>query len=154
ELENRGRMEEAMAEYLKAAELSLDNTLFLNHAAWRLATCPEPKLRKGSRALELAKKAVELMPQEPHCWNTLGVAEYRARNWKAAIEALKKAEDLDPGRYFAWNAIFLAMAHWQLGEQGQAREEYEQAVEWMQTKEPKNEELRRFRAEAEELMSA
>ena len=51
---------------------------------------------------------------------------------------------------FEW--FFLAMAYWQLSEKQKARPWYEKAVEWMDKHDPKNEELRRFRAEAEELL--
>jgi serine/threonine protein kinase/Flp pilus assembly protein TadD len=151
-LEDSGRFGEGIAEYLKAAEVTVDNPLIYNHAAWRLATCQEPKLRNASRAVELARKAVELSPRDSLIWNTLGVAEYRVGNWKAATEALKKAQELEPARYFAWNAFFLSMAHWQLGQKEQARKEYKQAAEWMETKESNNEELHRFRCEAEQLL--
>jgi hypothetical protein len=50
------------------------------------------------------------------------------------------------------NAFFIAMAHWQLGEHGEARKWYDRAVEWMEKYEPEDEELRRFRAEAEDLL--
>ena len=44
------------------------------------------------------------------------------------------------------------MAHWQLGDKNQARKWYDQAVAWMDKNQPKDDELRRFRAEAEELL--
>ena len=44
------------------------------------------------------------------------------------------------------------MAHWQMGDTEQARKSYDQAVTWMEQTQPQNEELLRFRAEAEELM--
>jgi WD40 repeat protein len=123
-----------------------------NTLARLLVTCPEPKFRNPSRAVELAKKAVELAPQQSSYWNTLGVAHYRAGNWKEAIEKLGKAEALAPGRYFAGNAFFLSMAHWQLGDKEKARQSYTQAVSWMEKSRPDDEELRRFRSEAAESM--
>jgi len=57
-----------------------------------------------------------------------------------------------PGQLLAWNSFFLAMARWQQGEQEQARKDYEEAVRWTQEKRPNDEELRRFRAEAEEVL--
>ena len=48
--------------------------------------------------------------------------------------------------------FFLAMAHWRLGDQAQARQWFDQAVKWMDKYQPKNEELGRFRAEAEALI--
>jgi Tfp pilus assembly protein PilF len=48
--------------------------------------------------------------------------------------------------------FYLAMAHWQLGEKDKAREWYDRAVQWMDNNQPTNEELRRFRVEAAELL--
>jgi hypothetical protein len=47
--------------------------------------------------------------------------------------------------------FFLAMAHGQLGDQPQARRWFDKAVQWMDEYQPKNEEMGRFRAEAEAL---
>jgi hypothetical protein len=49
------------------------------------------------------------------------------------------------------NGFFLAMAHWQLGHKTEAREWYDQAVQWMKKYKPIDEELRHFRTEAAEL---
>ena len=46
------------------------------------------------------------------------------------------------------------MAYWQLDEQDEARKWCDQAVEWMEKNKPQDEELKRFRAEAEELLGA
>src|SRR5262249_29472502 len=103
------------------------------------------------RAVEFARKAVELAPKEGNCWNTLGAAQYRAGNWRDAIAALEKSMELqkggDPHDWFV-----LAMAHWQLGEKEKARNWFGQAVQWMDKNQPKNEELRRFRTEAAEVL--
>ena len=42
--------------------------------------------------------------------------------------------------------------HWRLGQQDEARRWYGQAVEWMEKEEPADEELRRLREEAAELI--
>jgi len=109
-------------------------------------------LRDPPRAVELAKKAVDLAPNEGTNWNTLGVAQYRAGDWNDAIEALQKSEELSPDRYFSFNAFFLGLAHWQLDEKDEARKWYDQAVQWMEKNQPQDEDLKRFRAEAEELL--
>jgi hypothetical protein len=44
------------------------------------------------------------------------------------------------------------MAEWQLGNKDEAREWYENAVEWMEKNAADNKELIRFRAEAAELL--
>ena len=69
-----------------------------------------------------------------------------------AITALDKSETFSPGNSVAFNGIFVALAHWQLGHQDEARGWYDKAVEWMDKNGPDDEVLLRFRAEAEELM--
>ena len=66
------------------------------------------------------------------------------------IDALQKSMKLQGENSFDF--FFLAMAHWQLGHEDEARTWYDQAVEWMQKNKPDDAELRRFRAEAEELL--
>ena len=55
------------------------------------------------------------------------------------------------GDSFDW--FFLAMAHWRLGDRDQARTWLKRAVEWMDQHRPHDDELRRFRAEAETLVT-
>ena len=132
--------------------LSVNDTAVLNNLAWLLATCADAQLRNPSEAVTLAKKAVELEPKNGMWWNTLGAAHYRAGDWKAAIAAMNKSMELRKGGdSFDW--FFLAMANWQLGKKEEARKWYDKAVQWMDKNQPKDEELRRFRSEAEELLA-
>ena len=72
-------------------------------------------------------------------------------DWKAALTALKKATDLRfGGTINDW--FFLAMTHWQLGEKDEARKWYDQAVKRMERNAPRDEELLRLRAEAEQVL--
>ena len=123
-----------------------------NELAWLLATCPDATFRDASRAVASARKAVELEPNEGKFWNTLGVAYYRAGQWRESKAALAKSRQLLGGQFESFNTFFLAMAHWRLGERGESRQWYRQAVAWMAKNQPGDEELRRFRAEAEELL--
>jgi Flp pilus assembly protein TadD len=101
--------------------------------------------------VEFARKAVELAPEDGTAWNTLGVALLRAGSWKESINALQKSKDLrKAGDSSNW--FFLAMAHRHLGDQDEARKWYNQGVQWMEKNQPEDEELRRFRAEAAELL--
>jgi tetratricopeptide (TPR) repeat protein len=128
-----------------------DTVSSMNSLAWLLATCPDPNVRNKSRAVELAKKAVELVSNEGNYWNTLGAAHYRSGDGKAAIAALEKSMGLRKGGdSFDW--FFLAMAHCQLGDKEGARKWYDRAVEWMRKNQPSDEQLRRFRAEAGVLL--
>jgi hypothetical protein len=48
--------------------------------------------------------------------------------------------------------FFLAMAHWQSGDKQQGRAWYDRAVHWMDENQPRDEKLRRWRAEAAALL--
>jgi serine/threonine protein kinase/WD40 repeat protein/Tfp pilus assembly protein PilF len=140
--------EQARAAMERALAANRDDARVQNNLAWLLAVCPDLQLRDSARSLVLASKAVELQPNNATYRNTLGVAHYRAGEWRAAIDTLTKAEELRPGTYFGHNAFFLAMAHWQQGDRETARNWFDRAVEWLE-KNPVDEELRRFRIEAE-----
>src|SRR5262249_523587 len=86
--------------------------------AWFLATCPELKRRNPKRAIELAKRAVEIARKEGAYWSTLGAAHYRAGDWNGAIAALEKSVDLG-GR--SLDFFLVAMAYWQLDKKAAAR---------------------------------
>jgi hypothetical protein len=68
---------------------------------------------------------------------------------EGGVEALMKSVQLGKGGD-NFDFFFLAMAHWQLNDK--ARAWYDQAVAWMDKNIPKNEELKRFRAEATALL--
>jgi serine/threonine protein kinase/tetratricopeptide (TPR) repeat protein len=150
-LYNQKKWAEAIAVGRKAVEFELDNAFISNRLAWILATCSEGKLRVPKEAVARASKAVQLAPGVGTYWITLGAAQYRAGEWKAAIGALEKSMELRKGGdSLDW--FFLAMAHWQLGEKEKARTWYDRAVQWMDKNQPNDEELRRFRAEAADLL--
>jgi len=142
----------AIEAYAMAIELDPKNAVGHNNLAWLLATCPDAKFRDSAQAIELTKKAMELAPNEGFYSNTLGVAQYRAGDWQAAVAALEKSNELLGGKELSFNAFFLAMAHWQLGNKDEARNWYDLAVEWTEKNKPQDEELKRFRAEAAELL--
>ena len=109
------RSREAVKLYRELLQIEARDCSTMNNLAWLLSTCTEASVRDPARAVELAKKAVELAPKEGTHWNTLGVAHYRADDWKAAIDALTKSMELRKGGD-SNDWFFLAMAHWQLGD--------------------------------------
>jgi len=146
------RPEEATGIFQKIYKAEPISAITCNYVAWRLATDSYVRHRPPAIAVEFARKAVELAAEDGTVWNTLGVAHLRAGNWQESITALQKSMDLrNGGNSFDW--FFLSMAHWQLGNQDEARKWYDQAVLWMDKNQPDNEELRRFRAEASDLLS-
>src|SRR5262249_16209571 len=133
------------SEFPEAAQADLGSAL--NGLAWLLATCPDPRLRDPAQAVELARKAVERLPNEGATWNTLGVAQYRAGAWDEAGRALTRSMELtEGGSPGDW--LFLAMARWQKGEKDEARSWYDRAVAWMDQNRSRDAALIRFRAEA------
>jgi WD40 repeat protein len=142
------------------ASASADNVIKL----WDVATGQERITLTGHT------KAVRFVAFAPD-GNTLasGSADGTVRLWRAATdsEAAAPRTELKPdeagipnamtrhadasrdskGKELSFNTIFLAMAHWQLG-----NKEDNQAVVWMEKNKPQDEELLRFRAEAAELL--
>ena len=133
----------------KKLKIKVSNNI--GEKAWLLATAPDATARNPEEAVKLAKRALELGPQNAAYWNTLGVAQYRAGAWKEASLALQKSMELrNGGDAFDW--FFIGMAHWQLGQKEEARMQYERALQWMKENLPQESELRRFRSEAEALL--
>ena len=122
-----------------------------NDLAWLLVTCPHPRLRDQVQALGLARTAVDRSPSIGTFRRTLGVAHYRAGDWNAAITALDKSMQLRAGGD-ASDRFFLAIAHWRKGDKEQATKWYDEAIDWMEKNKSQDQELRRFRSEAEDLL--
>jgi uncharacterized protein HemY len=124
-----------------------------------LSDCPDAGLRNPHRAAQLAEKAVELIPEGSDNWAALGVARYRDSQWEEARRAFDKSLQLGVGHVHWSDAIdwfFLAMSNWRLGQQDQARQCYDRAVQVMEKGwgwPTDVEQLRRLRAEAEELLN-
>lgn len=136
------RLWEAARRRPDKADAQCDLALFL-------ATSPDPKYRDPRLAVELATKAVEADSRKGVYWGALGVAHYRAGNWQDAVRAIDKASTLRSGGDVL---LFRAMAHWKLDEKDEARKWYEQGVQWIEKHAPKDEAMRRIRAEAEEIL--
>ena len=124
----------------------------LNELAWYLVTNSDPCFVDPARAVGLAGKAVAVAPDEGQYWNTLGVARYRAGDWAGAVAALEESRRLLGTEFESFNTFFLALAHGRLGDRDAARLWYDRAVVWMDRHRPKDDELRRFRLEAEAMM--
>ena len=122
-----------------------------NHLAWAM-TCDANQTTpfEIARALDSAKTATALDPEEWMYWNTLGVAAFRARDWKLAAESLEKSIGLNNGGG-AIDYFFLAMTRWQQGKPDEAKQLFDRAVTYVQNN-PGDVELRRFHGEAEALL--
>ncbi|MEX2140636.1 MAG: tetratricopeptide repeat protein [Pirellulales bacterium] len=157
-----GRHQDAATDFQKGSELQMRAVQpicrLCNEAAWTIVTGWDRSHGDTSVhdaladcAVELAKTAVRVAPDNGSLLNTLGVAQYRAGRYRDAIESLTKSLQKQPKS--AYDGYFLAMAHWQLSEKPKAREWLEKSLRWTAENDPKNKELLRFRREAEALIS-
>ncbi len=123
-----------------------------NNLAWLLLAGP-PELRAPAEALRHAYRAAELADRPRVYDNTLGVALYRNGEYARAIPALERSLAAGGGETDAYDLYFLAMCHAKLGDKALAKECFERAVRWVESKTGLRaeyaEELRQFRAEAE-----
>jgi Flp pilus assembly protein TadD len=134
-----------------------------NDASWEVVRQAGAKEADYRLALHRAEVAYRLVPQKVSYLTTLGVAQYRAGRYPEAVDTLAQAERLVPLAHHEGSLpvvlTFLAMAHWQLGKKEEARQWYDKAMQWLQENKQllekhvsRQEELGRFRAEAEELL--
>ena len=98
-LERQARFKLAIAEFEKILELDPGHAAAQNNLAWLLATCPEPSLRNGTRAVTLARKT-ELLSggQSPEVLDTLAAAYAESGSFAEAIKTAKHAIELSTAR--------------------------------------------------------
>lgn len=163
-----GRLPEAEAARLQALELreKLAATFpavpryrrDLANCCWAIAAglleSPRPKSGPPRRALEFAKRSVELDDRVPRHWCVLGAAQYRAGNWGDARETLEKVLQLNDrgSEAFAW--FYLAMAHWRLGNKVEARAWYDKGTRRMEQGKPVPQWLQRLHDESSALLES
>jgi serine/threonine-protein kinase len=116
-----------------------------------LTSCPAGQFRDPERAVALAKRALQRVPQSRWGWQVLGEAEYRSGHWEAAIEGLRNAMKFgtkdDPSL-----VLYLAMASWRLGRKAESIGLYDQAVGLIRPERSRDEGLTRLRIEAAALL--
>jgi tetratricopeptide (TPR) repeat protein len=127
-----------------------------NHLAWHFATRPG-RPDQPAALLLVAQRAVELAPEVALYRNTLGVVYYRVERYHEAIEQLERSLRDNKDAAGAFDLFFLAMCHHRLGHVARARDCYDQAVRWTESRHGKlssnwAEELKSFRAEAAALL--
>ncbi|HUW84568.1 MAG TPA: tetratricopeptide repeat protein [Phycisphaerae bacterium] len=87
-----GRVEEAVHHYQQALRIMPDQPTVLDNLAWLLATCPEPEVRDGTRAVALAERACGLVdPTPPQMLDTLAAAYAENGLFDQAVDAATRA---------------------------------------------------------------
>jgi protein O-mannosyl-transferase len=90
----KGRVQDARIEYTKALQISPENLAALSNLAWLLATSPDPALRNGSEAVQLAERAESTSSRNekhPSVLRILAAAYAEAGQFAAAQETARQA---------------------------------------------------------------
>jgi tetratricopeptide (TPR) repeat protein len=94
-LHRQGRLAEAIAEYERAIHLRPESAGILSNLAWMLATCSDPSLRDGQRALALAQRADRLSGgANPRILRSLAAAYAEVNQFGQAAKTARHALDL------------------------------------------------------------
>jgi tetratricopeptide (TPR) repeat protein len=120
--------------------------------AWMLATVPEAAYQDPSRAVELARKATRTDASQPYYWGTLGLAQYRTGDFTGAVASLTRARELRRGEENCQELFLLSMAQGRSGNRALAREWFNKAVRLMEQSKATDDDARRFRAEAAQVL--
>ncbi|QTA90303.1 SPOR domain-containing protein [Desulfonema magnum] len=86
----KGEYDKAIDDHNKSLKINPNYADAYQQIAWTLATCPDVRYRNGPRAVELAKKAVEIH-SEPNFLDTLAAAYAETGNFENAITTQKNA---------------------------------------------------------------
>jgi tetratricopeptide (TPR) repeat protein len=123
-----------------------------NNLALLLAWEQGPPYPGADRAVDLAKRAVELDPQGGSRWRTLGWAHFRAGHWRECLSALERARQLST--WYGADDYFEAIARWHLGEKGEASRHYHAGIRWLEKQASPARQVLHLHDEAEALLGA
>jgi len=88
----KGKADEAIAQFQQELQIAPNSPQALNNLAWLLTTCPNPALRNGRKAVELATQANALTGGEnPIVLHTLAAAFAEAGRFGDAVQSAQKA---------------------------------------------------------------
>jgi Flp pilus assembly protein TadD len=94
-LGQKGAHGDAISHYREAIRLSPQDPRAYNNLAWIRAAHPDPGLRNGAEAVELAEKACELRNErDVHLLDTLAAAYAEAGRFPEAVAAVEQAIEL------------------------------------------------------------
>jgi protein O-mannosyl-transferase len=87
-LSQKGEMQQAVTEWNQTLQIQPDNLDAECNLAWVLATFPDPSIRDGSKALELAQRAVQLSGgKNARIWRLVAAAHGELGQFSEAIKA-------------------------------------------------------------------
>jgi tetratricopeptide (TPR) repeat protein len=101
----------------------------MSRVADYLSFAPADRGRNPARALDLARKAAELRPDDLMALQSLGWALYRAGDWTGSIDSLMKSMGGKPEKGDLCQWLVLAMDYWNQGDRDRARDLFARADE-------------------------
>ena len=138
-------------------ELSPTDALPEQTIAWLYVTGKAETRRRPEEALPLARKALQLDPNNPMGRITLGAVHYRLGHYEEAARIFE-AEAREQHPYRPQSELFLAMVLHRMGRSESAREAYQGALKWPRPailSHPEFErKFQRLRAEAEAVLAS
>jgi Flp pilus assembly protein TadD len=94
-ISQEGRMSEAIALWEKALDLQPNNVNALSNLAWVLATSPAAAIRDGAKAVEFAKRLLQLSGgANPRIFRTLAAAYAESGRFSEAIDTAQRGWEL------------------------------------------------------------
>jgi tetratricopeptide (TPR) repeat protein len=122
----------------QAQRLNPNDHRYPNSLATLWLNSNDPADRSRPEVVAFARKALELDQGNKDNWNMLGAALYYAGEWQLAVRTLETSLRLEPtSRSYRADSddsicrCFLAMAQWKLGNKTEARQNYDRAVQWI-----------------------
>ncbi len=109
--QNANQYEKAAEAYIRLAELSPEGPL--NY--YRAILGMYDKAGMNDKAVEIAKKIVELTPGNSDSIYNLGYMYFKLKKFNEAIEAFKKVIEMNPGNTYAYSTlgqIYLELKQW------------------------------------------
>ena len=97
-LKKRGRPEDVLAEFRELTRLNPEVVEPQNALAWNLVVPRNRPRQDYEEALNHARTAVKLAPNDAEYINTLALAEYRVGHWNDSIAAANRSIELRKGR--------------------------------------------------------
>ena len=87
---NLNKSQKAEKMFLELLKNDPDNSQILNNISWLYSTSEDPKFRDGKKALEYARKALVIAPNDYHIWSTLSEAYYVNGEYEKAYRAAEQ----------------------------------------------------------------
>jgi tetratricopeptide (TPR) repeat protein len=117
-----------------------------------LATCPAVQFRDAERAAQHARRALQLDPDLPDAWRSLGIALYYKKDWATANQAFEKSFELQTVRPDVEDYLYRAIIAWHREKPDEARRWYQTGLERWPTRPPHPPWVRQLRDEAAAIL--